>query len=139
MSEENVEIVRRIFDAVARRDTEGVLALYDPEIEFHASPGTFMDRIGPQRVYRGHDGLRAFNRELQEAFETIETPCDELIDAGDRVVSKSRYWARGRGSGVEINGPVQFGVWTIHEGRIVRTVWFATRAEALEAAGLSEG
>ncbi|MGI9021158.1 MAG: nuclear transport factor 2 family protein [Solirubrobacterales bacterium] len=138
MSEENLEIVRRVFDAVARRDTEGILALYDPTVEYRSSPGTFMSRIGPRRVYRGHHGLRAFNRELHEAFETIETTCDELIDAGDRVVSKSRYWARGRGSGVEIDGPVQFGVWTFHEGRVVRTEWFATREEALEAAGLSE-
>ncbi len=138
MSEENVEIVRQVYDAVARRDTTRTLTLYDPEFELISSPGTFADRMGQRRVYRGHDGLRAFDRELREAFETIETTCEELIEAGEQVISVSRYWARGRKSGVEIDGPVQFGVWTIRKKKIVRAVWFSTRTEALEAAGLSE-
>ena len=47
MSEENVEIVRRAHDAVARRDTETVLALYDAEVEWDwtASPAS-SDRAG---------------------------------------------------------------------------------------------
>jgi ketosteroid isomerase-like protein len=38
MSQENVEIVRQVFDAVARRDAKGVLALYDPNVELDQSP-----------------------------------------------------------------------------------------------------
>jgi ketosteroid isomerase-like protein len=112
MSQENVEIVRRVFDAVARGDKAEIFALYDPEIELHSAPGTLADMIG-ERLYVGYDGMRAFDRELQQAFDWIETSCEELIDAGERVVSASKYRARGRSSGLEIDGPLQFGVWTL--------------------------
>ncbi len=110
MSQENVEVVRRVYDAVARRDTAGVLNFYDPEVELVSFSGTLADHMGQRGVYRGHAGLRTFNRDLRDTFETIETNYEELIDAGNHVVSVSRYRARGR----------------------------ATRREALEAAGLSE-
>src|ERR671918_2716699 len=112
MSQENVEIVRRVFDAVAHRDRASILALYDPEVEVHFSPGTLADRMGETDAFRGHEGLRAFDRELRQAFEDFETNCEELIEAGDRVVSVSRYRARGRRSGLVVDGPPQFGIWT---------------------------
>src|ERR1041384_6947338 len=102
MSQENVEVVRQVFDAVARGDRERVLALYHSDVALEAAPGTFTDEIWGPVQQRGHEGLRAVNRELHQAFETLETPCDELIDAGDRVVSASRYLARGRKSGIDI-------------------------------------
>jgi ketosteroid isomerase-like protein len=138
MSEENVEIVRRVYDAVARRDAESILALHDPDVEVRFAKGTMLDRIGEAGTYRGHEGLRAFDRELRQAFEDFETNCEELIDAGERVVSVSRYRARGRRSGLEIDGPIQFGIWTIRDGKITRVEWFDSREEAIEAAGLPE-
>jgi ketosteroid isomerase-like protein len=45
---------------------------------------------------------------------------------------------RGRASGIEVEARSGAAVWTMREGKIVRVVWFPTRAEALEAAGLSE-
>ena len=139
MSRENVEIVRRVYDAVARRDRESILELYDPAVEVRTSPGTFADALAESgdTVY-GHEGLRDFDRQLREAFEDIETTCEELIDAGDRVVSVSWYRGRGRGSGVEVDGPQQFGVWTVRDGKVTRVVWYPTRNEALEAVGLGE-
>ena len=133
MSAENVEVVRRVYEAVSRRDTESVLAFYDPEVTLEAGPGTIGEALGT-RVYRGYDGLRAFDRAWREAFEDLDTFCEETIDAGDKVVTAAKYRARGRGSGVEVEGPLQYGVWTLREGVIVRVVWFATREEAIEAA-----
>ena len=137
MSRENVEVVRRIYEAVARHDRAGVLALYDPRVEVDFLPDTLADHIGGT-AWIGHDGLRAFDRELREAFENFETTYEELIDAGERVVSVSRYRGRGRRSGVEIDGPLQFGVWSLRGGKVTRVVWYPTRGEALEAVGLSE-
>ena len=133
MSQQNVEIVRRVYDAVARRDQAGVRALYDTEIEFYFAPGTLADHIGGGGTYRGHEGLRAFDRDLRQAFEDFETDYEELIDAGDRVISVSRYRARGRG-GIEVDGPLQFGVWSIDQGKITRVAWFGSREEAIQAA-----
>jgi ketosteroid isomerase-like protein len=138
MSQENVEIVRRLYDAAAHRDVESVLALYDPEVEFDASRHPLTSLIGGTRVYRGHEGVRSFFRQRHEAFESVEDACDELIDAGDRVVSVWSARARGRASGVDVKLAGSAAVWTIREGRIVRVVFFPTREEALEAAGLRE-
>ena len=140
MSQEHVEVVRRIYEAVARRDRETILALYDADVEIDWSADTLAEHLGGTS-WAGHDGLaimRSFDRELRDAFENFDTTCEELIDAGEHVVSVSRYRARGRKSGAEIDGPLQFGVWSFREGRVTRVVWFQTRAEALEAVGLAE-
>jgi ketosteroid isomerase-like protein len=136
MSEENVESVRRVYEAVGRRDTETVLGHYDPEVEWDFSRGPLAGLIGPG-IYRGHEGLRRWFRDYYEAWETLEHNCDELIDAGEHVVAVAIDRGRGRASGVEVELHYA-GVWTIRDGKIVRVVWFPTRDEALEAAGLEE-
>jgi ketosteroid isomerase-like protein len=138
MSRENVEVVHRIFEAVARRDKAAILALYDAGVEMDFSPDTLADHIGGDRSWIGHDGLRALDRELRESFDRFETKYTELIDVGEQVVSVSRYRGRGRRSGVEIDGPLQFLVWSFHGGKVRRVVWYSTRKEALEAVGLEE-
>ena len=136
MSQENVEIVRRVYDAAARRDAATVLDLYDPEVELDLSRLQVVGFMG-QDVYRGHQGLRTFFREWHEAWENIEYDYDELIDAGEEVISVATRRGRGRVSGAEVELAVAL-VWTIREGRVVRVAWFRSRAEALEAAGLQE-
>ena len=138
MSQENVEVVRQVFDAAARRDQATALALYHPEIEWDTSrPGTPGDMAG-SGVYRGHDGLRKWFRSWHDAWDDLVDDCEELTDAGERVVSVSTMRARGRTSGANVTSRRYSGVWTIREGKVTRVVWFATREEALEAAGLSE-
>jgi ketosteroid isomerase-like protein len=67
----------------------------------------------------------------------IEYGYEELIDAGEQVISVVTRHARGRASGVEVERPFAL-LWTLREGKVIRVVWFLDRAEALEAAGLSE-
>jgi len=136
MSEENVEIVRRLFDAVARHDTEAVLAAYDPNVEYDFSKSPLVALVG-STVYRGHEGMRQWVRDRYESWESIADDCQELIDAGQAVVSFVVTRGRGRSSGVETELQ-HYGVWTIADGKIVRVGWFYAREEALEAAGLSE-
>jgi ketosteroid isomerase-like protein len=133
MSRENVEIVRRVFEATARRDRDAVLALYDSDVEWDAS----RTQPGLADVYRGHEGLSRFFREWREAWHSDEYEYDELIDAGDAVISIATQRGRGQVSGLKIARTLA-GVWTIIDGKIVRVVWFPTREEALEAAGLRE-
>ena len=61
----------------------------------------------------------------------------EYIDAGDSVVVAFRWWGRGKSSGVPVESDF-FGVHDLRDGKIVRFRQYDTRAEALEAAGLSE-
>ena len=135
MSRENVEVVRRVYEAVVRRDTDAVLALYDSEVEWDYTRGLFADVVGG--IYRGHDGLRRFFRDWNEAWDIVEYDQEPLIDAGDYVVSVVRTRGRGRTSGLEINA-LSTAVWTVRRGKVVRVVWFPTREEALDAVGLSD-
>ncbi len=131
---EKVEVVRRIYDAAARRDSETVLALYDPDVELDATRLHIVGTAGGKR--RGHQGLREFFRVWNEAWENVDYQLDDLIDAGgDRVVSVVTRHGRGRASGAEVEIQVAL-LWTVRDGKVIEVVWFPTREEALEAAGV---
>jgi ketosteroid isomerase-like protein len=135
MSEENLEIVRRIWDADASRDAATILALYDPQVEWDMSQFP-LGTLSRRAVYHGHEGLRDWFREWTEAWENIQQSPHELIDAGDHVVSVSTTRGRGRASGAEVVWERIAAVWTVRDGKVARVVWFQTRGEAFEAAGL---
>jgi ketosteroid isomerase-like protein len=137
MSQENLDVLRSLFDAVARRDTASAAALYDPEVEWDNTRGPLQGLI-ERKVYRGHEGLGHWWREYREPWESVWDEVEELIDAGDQVVSVQTSHARGRASGVAVDLEHFAAVWTLRRGRIVRVALFTTRAEALEAAGLRE-
>ncbi len=61
MSRENVEIVRSIYEAAARRDSEAILKLYDPKVELDFSRLPHAQAIG-RGLYHGHEGLRSWYR-----------------------------------------------------------------------------
>ena len=137
MSQENVEIVRRLYEAVQRNDTATVLALYDPEVEWDFSRSPLATAL-EHEIYRGHEGLRRWWREWRGAWESYKDDYRELIDAGDHhVIAVVTSRGRGRASGVDVEYS-QHGVWTIREGKVLRVAWLRTREEALEAVGLSE-
>ena len=133
MSQENVEIVRRVYEAAAGRDATSLFALYDPDVELDAN----RMGVGDLGIYHGHEGLRKLFGEFHEVWGKIEYDYEELIDAGEHVVAVVRRHARGRASGVDVEAPLAL-LWTVRGGKVVRVVWFPTREEALEAAGLSE-
>jgi ketosteroid isomerase-like protein len=136
MSRENVEVVKGIFDAIADRDASRVRALYDSEVEVDSSrlPEASLEGGG---LAQGYEGIRSAFRDWSQAWESFEDHCDEVIDAGEYVVSLVTRRGRGRASGVEAVTP-RAGVWTIRDGKVIRVVWFPTHEEALEAVGLRE-
>jgi ketosteroid isomerase-like protein len=137
MSRENVEVVRRLYEAVARRDREAVLALYDPEVEWDATQSP-LGQVTGGSVFRGHEGLRQAFREWYEGWEYVEDEIEELIDAGEQVIAVVTLRGRGRASGVEVEWKDYAAVWTIRDGKVVRVVWLPSREDALEAVGLPE-
>jgi methylmalonyl-CoA/ethylmalonyl-CoA epimerase len=139
MSAENVEIVRRMFEAVARHDTEAVMALYAPDVEFDTSGDPLASLIGGRQVYRGHDGLRNFFRQRAEALEDAGDELKELIEAGDDVIAVVAVRGRGRASGAaSVTTHDASGVFTIRDGQIARMVWYRSREEALAALSAEE-
>jgi ketosteroid isomerase-like protein len=130
MSEENLEIVRQVYEAAAGRDSASIFALYDPDVELDAT----RLGVGDLGVYRGHEGLRSLFGALHQVWGELEYDYEELIDAGEHVAAVVTRHARGRASGVDVEAPLAV-LWTVREGKVVKVVWFTTREEALEAAG----
>ena len=133
MSEVNVEIVRQVYEAAVGRDSASIFALYDSDVELDAT----RLGVGDLGVYRGHGGLRSLFGGLHEVWGKIDYDYEELIDAGEHVVAVVTRHARGKASGVDVEAPLAV-LWTVREGKVVKVVWFSTRDDALEAAGLSE-
>jgi ketosteroid isomerase-like protein len=131
VSAENLEIVRLVYEAVTRHDSETVLALYDEEVEWDFTKSPFRDFF-PSTVYRGHEGIRDFIRERYETWRSIEDDLDELIESGDHVISVITTRGIGRASGVEVE-LVHAGLWTLRDGSILRVAWLESREQALEA------
>jgi ketosteroid isomerase-like protein len=137
VSQQDVEIVRQVYDAVARRDAAKVLELYDPDVEVDGSRLPESVLTGLHQPLRGHEGLRLVAREWNQAWANAEDHCEELIDAGEHVVSVVTRRGRGLASGVDVEAR-RGGVWTIRDGKVIRTVWFPSVEEALASVGLSD-
>ena len=130
MSQENVELVRRLYEAQGGPELDAVTeAVCDPDIEWQASEGIGMLN-GRTAV------LRAFE-DFSEAFEDWRVVAEELIDAGDEVVGVTHGHGSGKASGALVDAHYAI-VFTVHANMIVRAREYATRAEALKAVGLSE-
>ncbi|MGH9917840.1 MAG: nuclear transport factor 2 family protein [Nitrososphaerales archaeon] len=94
-------------------------------------------RIFNPEVYRGHDGLLRFRREMDEVWEEFSQTPEQIIDAGENVVVIESLHSRGRSSGVELTSR-SATVWTVREGQVVVVVMYHEPQEALKAVGLPE-
>jgi ketosteroid isomerase-like protein len=134
MSEENVEIVRRGYEAYARGDLEELMEITDPGVEWIPAIAPL---LGVEPV-RGIDGLRRFlTEDVPAGFDDFEARPLSMEDLGDAVLVHSRYAGRGRASGVPVSLEA-FTLIVLRDGKTVSLRDYETKAEALEAAGLSE-
>jgi ketosteroid isomerase-like protein len=86
----------------------------------------------------GPDEVRRFWQGLDETFDELRLEPQEVVDAGDRVALRLRYFVRGKGSGVEIESELYHQVTTFRTGTMVRIEYFTDWPQALEAAGVRE-
>jgi ketosteroid isomerase-like protein len=136
MSQQNVEIVRTAYAAMSARDFDALTKVTDSDWVFD-----FSRAIGPQRgVYRGHQEIAQFGAATEEAFERFElSPIEFLVGSASQIVVRHHLSAKGRGSGLELDRvPDAMLVWELRDGKVVRTTLYNSRAEVLEAAGLSQ-
>jgi uncharacterized protein len=132
MSQENVEIVRRGYEAFQRGDIQAVLSLMDSEIEARVDPS-----LPDWEPYYGHEGFMSFLQAWLEPWETYRIEVEELIDLGERVIVVARELVRRKDSRFELEQR-SYHVWTLKDKKAVRLDSFFDRSEALEAAGLQE-
>jgi ketosteroid isomerase-like protein len=133
MSQENIELLRAMFEKLGRHgeNPEALYELLDAEVVWDTSGLGFPDGS----VYHGHEGVRTFWRRWRGTWETWEFWPEKLIDAGDSVVILMHQRGRGKGSGVEVEE--RHGqIWRFRDGKIVHHAQYRELDQALEAAGL---
>lgn len=134
MSRENVEIVRRAYEAWDQGVYPEFIAMLDAEIELVLPKGGLNE--GTQR---GHGAVRQVLESYVESFENLRVEPEQFFDNEDRVVVFVRISGQGRGSGVQLEvRPAH--VLTLRGGKVRRLEAFPERERhtALEVVGLSE-
>ena len=135
MSQGNVEMVRRMYERWLQGDASLFDAI-DEEIELHPDPAA--DWVGVDDTYRGHAGVRSYMAQVYEAFEDYRPEVEELLDAGDKVITLAIEHGCGRGSGATVEARRTAHVWTMRANKAIRLDLYLDRAKALEAVGLRE-
>jgi ketosteroid isomerase-like protein len=113
---DNVDLVKRSYDAFARGDLDGVLGDVHPEIEWQQAQG-----LPHGGVYHGVAEVRRaiFDPLDEEWWDEFSATPDEFLDAGPEVVVLGRYRGVAKGTGRELDVPFVH-VWTVHKGRATR-------------------
>jgi ketosteroid isomerase-like protein len=124
MSRQNVEIVRRIYEAWEHGTSAREFIAEDVE---YVNP--------PYAVEPGvRKGRSSFAR-ITDAYDDVKVRPTRFVEAGDDVVVLATITGTSRGAGVPIDRNHGY-VWTIRAGSAVRFRWFNSHAEALDAVGL---
>jgi ketosteroid isomerase-like protein len=134
MSRENVEVVRRSFELFLRGDLDAWIETLDPEVGWDISTHPLPDVPNHGR------GRAAFAADMMATYlsgwNDYSAELTELVDAGDQVVAVLHETAEMRDTGVALDRDL-IQLWTVRNGRGAFLRVFRTKAEALEAAGLS--
>jgi ketosteroid isomerase-like protein len=123
----DIDLVKAMFAAFAARDLETVLTLADPEIEFTAVTGEHAGRTDP---YRGHEGLRAYFRDVAAVWEELRLTPREFRPVGDLVLVTGKVSARSRGRSV--TGSTGW-IWQVRDGKVIYGRVYGSAADAIAA------
>ena len=131
MSHQNVEIVRAMYVAFARRDLETLISHLDPAMRVH-------DRsVHPEAsVYEGHEGFLRFAQTDWAAFDDVTYEPQEFVAHGAYVVVPIKQGGRGKGSALGVEESI-VNVWKLRDGKCVELRNYSTIDEALAAVAAS--
>jgi ketosteroid isomerase-like protein len=133
MSQENIDVVRRMIELANARDVEGIAAMMSPDVE--CFPGE-KDQLETKR-FRGREAFVEYVERWLEAFDQYTIEVTEYVDLGECAVAVARLAARGRESGAEVRDEEAW-LCCFRDGQIVEYRECGTKVQALEAAGLRE-
>ena len=146
MSQENVEIVRRVYDAgpvdlvqAFREDPKlgaEVRAAFEPH--FHPDFECVRHDLPGGKPYVGFEGLQAWYLDWLTPWAEYRTAIDQFIDCGDRVLTLQHSSGRLHGSTHEVTSMDVATLWTIRDGKIARWEIYPSHSDALKAVGLEE-
>jgi ketosteroid isomerase-like protein len=133
MSQENVEVAKRVIDAFNKRDLDALRSLNAPDVEYDWSASQGIEA----GVYRGVDAVMGLHAKYFDVFTEITVEPDCFIDAGDSVVVPNGSRSKGR-DGIVVHTRGVVFLFTIREGRVSRFCLYQEKDQALKAAGLEE-
>jgi ketosteroid isomerase-like protein len=123
-AEENVEMARRLYDAINRGDLDAFIAGIDPDVEFRS-----LVAEAEGKLYRGHDGIREWWRDVAEALGGLTFEAQEIRAVGeDGILAQIRV--KGEASGL----PIEQTMWQVARAADGKPFWwqaFRTEDEAL--------
>jgi ketosteroid isomerase-like protein len=133
MSEENVETLRRAVQALDRGDDDEWVAAWHPDAELY----DFTELPDIPQPYRGHEGVRRWVANVRSVLGDFRMNPQAFTPIGDAVLMDVEVRGTGARSGIPVVMVVHVLAW-MRGDKIARSRAFLDRAQALEAAGLSE-
>jgi ketosteroid isomerase-like protein len=131
MSQENVELVMRIYEAFNRGDGATVVEAADPAVSIEDYG------VLDGKSYQGRHGVWEFIAFQAESFRGQRADLQDVTEAEDTLVVVVRLSAEGVSSGVPVATEFTHA-WEFRDGKVSRLRIFRSKTEALEAVGLSE-
>lgn len=129
MSDQDVEILRRGFEAFRTGGVEALLPFIHPEFEA-TTPASL---AAEPDTYRGHEGVRRYFDSFYDAMDEISFELREPTSVGNRVIVPTTLHARGRTTGIEAEQEF-VAAWWFRDGKAIRSEVYPTLEEAMEAA-----
>ncbi len=130
MSQKNVERHRRFAEAFNERDVERMVTLCDPQIELHSAVTV--------SVYHGHEGVRRWLGDLEDAFgDEVRLEAEAYFDLGEHTITCHLLHGRGRHSGAAVAEPFAH-VHRWRDGLTVRFKAYAHQEDAFKDLGVSK-
>lgn len=133
MSQENVQTLRRLFEAASDGDVGVWFQGADPDIRVYPRP----DEPDAADEYRGLDGLMEYLMNWYSQWDVYESEPLEMIDAGEHVLVIARERGRVERTGMEVVEDFTHS-FVLRDGKVTEWRMYDSHAEALEAVGLSE-
>jgi ketosteroid isomerase-like protein len=134
MSQENVEVVRRMYELWNRGEFDAAVEMLDQHVVWNAYV-----HLPDSRTRHGAGEVQQWAGEFAEAWGEIQVHIEGLEEVRhDMVLALVRMMGRGRGSGAAVESGVDGHVWTVCDGKVAAVRMYQGAEEALEAVGLRE-
>ena len=138
MAKEYVETIRSVYEQYREGDFRVSADLLDPHVTLVLGKGGQWGLDVPDHGrYVGREGVAEYTRGLLKPWTAFSMQAEEIVAVGDSVLVSVHQRGVGRLSGV----PTELRyltLWSFRGQKVIRIESFRERAEALEAAGLSE-
>src|SRR5689334_3562284 len=132
MSQDDVELITRMYDLVRRGDIAGLVEVISPQFELHENV------LAPDAaVYHGPEGLKKWLDAGLEAFSDFRFEPERFIERGDWTFVPVHSYGRGKGSGAPFDARY-ITAFKVELGKIVFAASYEDLAAALRAVGLEE-